>query len=88
MINEIGLNNCEFLQLNNNIRVSSTSSYDAQNAFENIFEDVIAEKVSLDSEQEKEEYQINFSSLGPPAGFFLDTSLLDERMSAEANLEK
>ena len=76
MINDISLNSAQFLQLENNIRVSSNFSFNAQEAYENTFEDTLLDVVSK-AEEEKEN-KINFSNLGAPAGFFLDTSLLSE----------
>ena len=76
MINEIGINSAQFLQLDTNIRTSSTSTFNAQEAYENTFEDLIQEEATK-TEQEKKEYKINFDALGMPPGFILDTSLLD-----------
>ena len=76
MINEIGINSAEFLQLEPNIRTSSTNVFNAQEAYENVFEDVMLD-VASKIEEEKEN-KVNFSNLGAPAGFFLDTSLLNE----------
>ena len=76
MINEIGLTSSQFLQLDTNIRTSSTSVFNSQEAYENTFEDAMLDIVSK-SEEEKEN-KINFSNLGAPAGFFLDTSLLSD----------
>lgn len=81
MINEIGLNSAQFLQLEQNIRISSTNTFDAQQAYENVFEDTLLDIVSK-SEEEKEN-KVNFSNLGAPAGFFLDTSLLNEEDKLE-----
>ena len=81
MINEIGLNSAQFLQLEQNIRMSSTNTFDAQQAYENVFEDTLLDIVSK-SEEEKEN-KVNFSNLGAPAGFFLDTSLLNEEDKLE-----
>ena len=83
MINEISLNSAQFLQLDTNIRTSATSTFNAQEAYENTFEDVILEVAT--KEQEEKENKINFSSLGAPAGFFLDTSLLSEEDKLEIN---
>ena len=84
MINDINLNTAEFLKLENNIRVSSNSSFNAQDAYENTFEDALLDVVSK-NEEEKNENKVNFSNLGAPAGFFLDTSLLSEEDKLEIN---
>ncbi|MBR5304438.1 MAG: hypothetical protein IKU37_06400 [Candidatus Gastranaerophilales bacterium] len=81
MINETGINLTQFLNLEENIRISSSSNFNAKDAYENAFEDVILETASK-TEEEKEN-KINFSSLGAPAGFFLDTSLLNEEDKLE-----
>ena len=83
MTSEIGLNTTHFLQLNNDIRISSTSTFNAQEAYENTFEDVLLDVVS--KTQEEKQSKIAFSSLGVPAGFFMDTSLLSEEDRMEIN---
>lgn len=83
MLNEISLNTSQFLQLATDIRTSSTSTFNAQEAYENSFEDVMMD-VALKNEEEKEN-KINFTNLGMPAGFFLDTSLLSEEDKLEVN---
>ena len=82
MINELELNSARFLQLENDIRITANSTFNAQEAYENTFEDVLLEHTTKESEQEKTN-NVNFWSLGAPAGFFLDTSLLDERLAME-----
>ena len=77
MINNISMNSAQFLQLDTDIRTTSTSTFNAQDAYENTFEDVVSEIVNKTQEEERNN-KINFSNLGAPAGFFLDTSLLDE----------
>jgi len=83
MINDISLNSSQFLQLDTNIRTSSTSAFNAQEAYENTFEDVMLDVVS--KIEEEKENKVNFSNLGAPAGFFLDTSLLSEEDKLEIN---
>ena len=83
MLNEISLNSAQFLQLDPNIRVSSTQNFNAQEAYENAFEDVMLE--TANKIEEEKENKINFSNLGAPAGFFLDTSLLSEEDKLEIN---
>ena len=82
MINETGINSAQFLQLESSIRTSSTSLFNAQEAYENVFEDTMLEVVSKIQDEEKEN-KINFLNLGAPAGFFLDTSLLSEEDKME-----
>ena len=83
MINEINANSTYFLQLDADIRTSATSTFNAQEAYENAFEDVILEVVSKNEEENQN--KISFSNLGAPAGFFLDTSLLSEEDKLEIN---
>ena len=83
MTSEIGLNTTQFLQLNTDIRISSTSTFNAQEAYENTFEDVLLDVVS--KTQEEKQNKTVFSSLGAPAGFFMDTSLLSEEDRMEIN---
>lgn len=83
MTNEISLNTAQFLQLDTNIRTSSTSAFNMQEAYENTFEDVILEVASKNEEENQN--KISNSFLGAPAGFFLDTSLLSEEDKLEIN---
>ena len=76
-MNDINVNTADFLHLDTNIRTSATATFNAQEAYENSFEDVLLEVVTKTQEEEKEN-KISFSNLGAPAGFFLDTSLLSE----------
>ena len=85
MTNEIGLYSAQFLQLNNDIRTSATSTFNSQEAYENAFEDVLLEQVSKTQENEQENNKVKFYNLGAPAGFFLDTSLLSEEDKLEIN---
>ena len=85
MTNEIGLNSAQFLQLNNDIRTSATSTFNAQEAYDNTFEDVLLEQVSKTQENKQENNKVKFYNLGVPAGFFLDTSLLSEEDKLEIN---
>lgn len=85
MIDNVSMNTAQFLQLDTDIRTSSTSTFNAQDAYENTFEDVISE-IANKSQEEERNNKINFSNLGAPAGFFLDTSLLDEMESG--NIEQ
>lgn len=83
MIEKAGFNSAQFLQLDTNIRTSSTTTFNAQEAFENVFEDVAFEVISQTQEEQEQKYN-NFN-LGAPAGFFLDTSLLSEEDKLEIN---
>lgn len=72
MINNIGQNFA--LQFNSNIRTTASTEFDRQMSCENIFEDK-----NTKTKEEIRNEKINFSNLGAPAGFFLDTSLLEEQ---------
>ena len=78
MTNEINFNTSGMLNLENSVRISATSMFDAQSAYENTFEDMILDEASKIEEQSQKQQKIVFSSLGMPPGFILDTSLLDE----------
>ena len=73
----------KILELDTNIRTSSTSAFNAQEAYENAFEDAMLEVVS--KAQEEKENKMSFCNLGAPAGFFLDTSLLSEEDKLDIN---
>lgn len=75
---DTGINISELLFLGNNIRISSSNSFNAQDAYDNTFEDLLTEENSKTQCEIENKNKINFSNLGAPAGFFLDTSLLDE----------
>ena len=83
MTNEIGLYNANFLQLSSDIRTSATTTFNAQEAYDNTFEDVLLEQVSKVQEEEQKDSKVKFYNLGAPAGFFLDTSLLSEEDKIE-----
>ena len=83
MTSEIGFNSTQFLQLQNDIRISSTSTFNAQEAYDNTFEDVLLETVSKEQENKLEENKSKFYNLGVPAGFILDNSLLEEMEALE-----
>ena len=80
MINETNLNLAEFYQLQTDIRVSSTSAFNAREAYENTFEDLMLEQVTnLEHvQQEQETNKVNFYNLGPPPGFFIEATFLSE----------
>ncbi len=77
------INVANFLELDTNIRTSSTSTFNSQEAYENAFEDVMLDVVS--KAQEEKDNKISYSNLGAPAGFFLDTSLLSEEDKLEVS---
>ena len=80
MINETNLNLAEFYQLQTDIRVSSTSAFNAQEAYENVFEDVLMEQITeaTQVQHEQKPCKVNFYNLGPPPGFFIEATFLSE----------
>ena len=62
MSDYLSINTAQFLQLDTNIRTSATSIFNAQEAYENAFEDVIQE-TTVDETSKTEERKINFSNL-------------------------
>ena len=76
MINNVSIDVTQMLNIASDVRISASSSFNAQEAYENTFEDLIQEEI-VKAEEEKKEYKINFDALGMPPGFILDTSLLD-----------
>ena len=46
MINSIGFSMSQMLALESNVSINSTSNFNAQEAYENTFEDIIVEKVT------------------------------------------
>ena len=85
MSDYLSINTSQFLQLDTNIRTSSTSAFNAQDAYENVFEDVMSEKINEIQQEETKLNKVNFSYLGPPAGFFLDVSMLSEEDKIEVS---
>ena len=51
MTNEISFNTSGMLNLENSVRISATSMFDAQSAYENTFEDMILDEASKIEEQ-------------------------------------
>lgn len=78
MPNEISFNPSELLLLNSDIRISSISTFNAQEAYENTFEDILLDEVSQTQELKQQENKVKFYNLGMPAGFVLDVSLLSD----------
>lgn len=78
MSNEVSFNPSELLLLNNDIRISSISTFNAQEAYENTFEDILLDEVSKTQELKQQENKVKFYNLGMPAGFVLDVSLLSD----------
>jgi hypothetical protein len=85
MTSEIGFNSTQFLQLHNDIRISSSSTFNAQEAYDNTFEDVLLDVVSNSQETKNQENKPKFYNLGVPAGFILDNSLLEEMEALEVS---
>jgi Uma2 family endonuclease len=85
MTSEIGFNSTQFLQLHNDIRISSSSTFNAQEAYDNTFEDVLLDVVSNSQETKNQENKSKFYNLGVPAGFILDNSLLEEMEALEVS---
>lgn len=83
MTSEIGFNSTQFLQLHNDIRISSTSTFNAQEAYDNTFQDVLLDEVSKVQETKQQENKQKFYNLGVPAGFILDNSLLEQMEGIE-----
>ncbi len=79
MTESINLNTNGLLNLQNDIRISSSNIFNAQDAYETSFEDVLLDEVSKEQQETaKSNNEIKFANLGMPTGFNLDTSLLDE----------
>ena len=83
MTNEISLNASQMLYLDSQVRVTSNSVFNAQEAYENTFEDVMLEENSKAQEQTQKQNKVSFLGLGMPPGFNLDTSFLDELDGAD-----
>ena len=64
MTSEIGFNSTQFLQLHNDIRISSSSTFNAQEAYDNTFEDVLLDVVSNSQETKNQENKSKFYNLG------------------------
>ena len=67
MINNL-INTTDVLSLQSNVRLSATSSFNFQEASENIFEDMVTEESNHQEVKNKEE-KINLNTLGKPSGF-------------------
>ena len=81
MTNTLEFNVSQNLMLENLIRVSSNSAFNSKDAYDNTFNDLISEKVISEDKEKKEQNQINFSNLGMPYGFQIDTSLIEGEFS-------
>lgn len=77
MNNTLEFNVSQNLMLDNLIRVSSNSAFNSKDAYDNTFNDLISEKAISEDKEKKEQSQINFSNLGMPYGFQIDTSLIE-----------
>ena len=91
MINGISTDMTGLLALNNNIRISNNSVFNAEEAYQSTFEDLLLETVAESSSDDnngkiennnlstKPSSPIkNSLNLGIPSGFNLDTSLLEK----------
>ena len=79
MTESINFNTNGLLNLESDVRISSNNIFNAQDAYENSFEDVLSDEISKNQqENQKTTNEIKFTNLGMPSGFNLDTSLLDE----------
>ena len=78
MTSEISLDNSQMLYLDSNIRISSTSIFNAQDAYETSFEDVMLEEATKVEENTQKQQKNGFLNIGMPPGFNLDTSFLEE----------
>ena len=61
----------KMLSLDYDVRISASSSFNAQAAYENTFEDVISEK-TMQQEFEKKKLTSNSTMLGAPPGFWME----------------
>jgi hypothetical protein len=71
----ISFNTSEMLRLDDRVSINSISSFNAQEAYENTFEDVLAEEVLKSEEQNNKKIDIELKSLGMPANFELEKQL-------------
>ena len=92
MINGISTDTTGLLALNNNIRISNNSVFNAEEAYQSTFEDLLLETVAESSDDDDNNGKIennnlsdkpsspikNSLNLGIPSGFNLDTSLLEK----------
>lgn len=79
MTDSINLNTNGLLNLQSDVRITSNNIFNAQDAFENSFEDILLEEVSKEQQEaQKITNEIKYTNLGMPSGFNLDTSLLEE----------
>ncbi len=62
----------------NNIRISSNSKFSMNNSFEKTFGEKTATNYIPSQEIQNGKESINFYNLGMPAGFNIDTSLIEE----------
>ena len=78
MTNSISFDNSQMLYLDSGIRISSTSVFNAQEAYETSFEDLMLEEATKIEENNQKQQNNNFINIGMPPGFNLDTSFLEE----------
>ena len=77
MTNEISFDNSQMLYLDSNIRISSNSIFNAQEAYETSFEDVMLDEAVRIEENSQKQQKNAFLNIGMPPGFNLDTSFLE-----------
>ena len=78
MTSSINLNSNQFYLLQNDIRISSTSTFSAQNAYEQAFEDVAQDVAREENNKIEENNRINYYNLGAPADFILNSFYIEE----------
>ena len=66
------------LYLDTQVRISSNQTFNAQEAYQATFEDVMLEQNAKIEETNQKQQKSTFFALGMPPGFNLDTSLLEE----------
>ena len=67
LINSL-INTTDILSLQNDVRLSATSSFNFQEASENVFEDLVSQEVN-ENEVKNNENKIDLNALGKPSGF-------------------
>lgn len=78
MTNGISFNTNQMLNLENQVRITANAIFNVQDAYETAFEDVIQEQALKIEEDAQKQQRNQYFNLGMPAGFILDTSMLDE----------
>ena len=78
LTSEISLDSSQMLYLDSSIRISSTSVFNAQEAYESSFEDIMLEETVKIEENNQKQQKSSFLNIGMPPGFNLDTSFLEQ----------